>query len=413
LGSHAVLEKITKTTFTVQHAKHCNILNGEKLIDDVVATTWKAPHSYTGEDMVEISCHGNMLIVEQIIQLWIHQGARHASPGEFTQRAFLNGKMDLTQAEAVIDLIHAQSERALHAARRVQEGILGKNLMEYREELLQLLAHLEAYIDFPEEDIEPEVGAMFVQKIEAIQTKIETLLKSSEESKKIHEGMRVALVGIPNAGKSSLLNALLQEERAIVSDIPGTTRDTIEESIFLEGIKVRLIDTAGVRENPESIEKLGIERTHQAIEHADLVLLLIDGTSETDPFEVHLPDNKPVIHCITKSDLPKKYKGPGLPVSALKKTGLEELKQEIIKKLNLAEGPQSQELILINTRHQTHLEEAAQSITSALEAKKEGLPPELVSSDLRHALQSIGEIVGEVTNEDMLDRLFSTFCIGK
>lgn len=411
-GCHVIAQQLTGAKFEIRVAKHCRFCDGHEVVDDVVATLWKAPSSYTGEDMVEISCHGNMLIVEKIISLWCDASARHARPGEFTERAFMNGKIDLTQAEAVMDLICAKSDRALRAARHIKEGSLGKILLKHREFLINLLAHLEAHIDFPEEDISPETGKIFSEKILALQKEISKLIGTADEGRKLREGLRVAIVGAPNAGKSTLLNALLGQDRAIVSHIPGTTRDTVEESIMLEGIQLRLIDTAGIRESQDEIEKLGIERTQHAITHADLVIHLIDGTFPRLE-NLNLPENCTQIDCITKSDLKITYKGDGIKISALTGKGLDELKREMIKKLKLAETPESHELAIINARHEMLLREASAALDTALKNAEKHTPPEIISSDLRYALRSIGEIVGEATNEDILDRLFQTFCIGK
>ncbi|MFZ5805774.1 MAG: tRNA uridine-5-carboxymethylaminomethyl(34) synthesis GTPase MnmE [Verrucomicrobiota bacterium] len=414
---HAMAKKLARLEeIPIRRAIHCNLYDGNELVDDVVMTLWKNPESYTGEDMVEITCHGNMLIVDHILRVWCKENARLARPGEFTERAFLNGKMDLTQAEAVMDLISAKSERALRAAQRIQEGALGKKISEQREALLELLAHWEAHIDFPEEDIQPETGKNFEEKINSLENEIKKLLQTADEGRKLRMGLRAALVGEPNVGKSTLLNALVGHDRAIVSETPGTTRDTVEESMILEGIEIRFIDTAGIRENPDAIEKLGIERTLRAIQGADLVIHLIDGSrgqSCTSTKSCSCRTDPVVVVCITKADLPQKYKGEGMRVSALKGTGLKELKQAIVKKLKLAESPQSHELAIINTRHELLLREALSALESAKKNVEKNTPPEITGADLRHALRCIGEIVGEATNEDVLDRLFRMFCIGK
>lgn len=412
-GCHEMIKKLThRVDIPIRRAIHCHLYDGEEVVDDSVITLWKAPGSYTCEDMVEVNCHGNMLIVDHVLKMFIKEGARLARPGEFTERAFLNGRMDLTQAEAVMDLISAKSERALRAAQKIKEGKLGTAVSEQREALLELLAHLEAYIDFPEEDIHPDTGKEFVEKIEGIEKALSQMLITADEGRKLRMGMRVALIGEPNVGKSTLLNALLEQDRAIVSETPGTTRDTVEESLILEGIEVRFIDTAGIRENPDDIEKLGIERTHQAAQSADLVIALIDG-SILQSQSPALKADVPVITCITKSDLPSQYKGEGIRVSALKKQGIDELKQAIIEELKLAESPASHELAIINTRHELLIHEALDALKKAKPHAEQNSPPEITGADLRHALRCVGEIVGEATNEDVLDRLFRMFCIGK
>lgn len=414
-GVHELSEKLCKQKLVVRRATYTSLWNEkDEVIDDAVVTLWEKPHSYTGEDMLEISCHGNMLIVDQLISRSVELGARIAKPGEFTERAFLNGKMDLTQAEGVMDLISAQTERALYAARKIEQGELGRLLLKEREKLLHLLAHLEAYIDFPEEDIEPDVGEHFVEKLQEVRRKLQSLMDTSEEGRRLKEGVRIVIAGKPNAGKSSLLNALLKKERAIVSARPGTTRDTIEESIVLEGILVRLIDTAGIRESEDEIEKMGIERTLLATQEADLILELIDGT-ELEESLISLPQHMPKIRCITKSDLIPSSHAPtdGLKISSYTGEGLDTLKQMIAENLKLAEHHPSQDIIVTSLRHQTLLNQAIRGLESAASLCIQKSPPELTSIEVRDALNAIGEIVGQVTNEDMLDRLFSSFCIGK
>lgn len=413
-GCHDIISKMAERSFEYRQATHCYLSHNDQLIDDVVITTWKGPASYTGEDMVDISCHGNKVIVDLLIEAWYANGARLARGGEFTQRAFLNGKMDLTQAEAVIELIHAQSMRSLKAARVVKEGGLSRLLETCRDTLLQLLAHLEAYIDFPEEDIKPEVGEKFIVTMTELEAVILKLLQTADEGRKLRQGIQVALVGEPNVGKSSLLNALLNQQRSIVSDRPGTTRDTIEETLLLEGIEVRFIDTAGVRIEPDEIEKLGIDRTFEAMERADLILCLVDGTkADHDTTLFQIPPGKAVLYCITKADLPHLWKGEGIRISSHTGSGIAELKKAIVQTLSLEESIQSQEVVTINARHELLLKEILKSLERAREEVKQGAPPELVSSDLRQTLHALNDVVGEATNEEVLDRLFSTFCIGK
>jgi tRNA modification GTPase len=256
------------------------IHDGVAKLDDVLLTVFREPHSYTGEDIVEIACHGGVLVARRILELLLRQGARSALPGEFTQRAFLNGKMDLTQAEAVMDLISAQTDLALRAASEQLEGRLGERIRDLREALLGTLAHIEAYIDFPDEDIDPDTGAALQARLEAARADIDALLATADRGRILREGVRVVIYGEPNVGKSSLLNLLLGTERAIVSTRPGTTRDVIEETINLHGLPVRLVDTAGVRESEDEIERAGIERTRRAVERADLILHVVDASAE-------------------------------------------------------------------------------------------------------------------------------------
>jgi tRNA modification GTPase len=406
-----VIQKMTEKVLTHRVATHCHIHDQQTLLDDSLVTAYHAPHSYTGEDVIEISCHGNPLIVDLIFKSLVSNGIRWAKPGEFTQRAFLNGKMDLTQAEAVLDTIHAQSERSLHAAQRSREGNLGQFLEKHRERLLQLLAHLEAYIDFPEEDIDPQIGQSFTDEIASLIREQQNLLSTADLGRKLREGVTIALIGAPNVGKSSLLNTLIGQDRAIVNEEPGTTRDTIEAVFTLEGIQIKLIDTAGLRATENKIEKLGIERTHRAIQQSDLILYLIDGTASNEMAEIPELHGKDVICCITKSDLHTSLKIEGLPISSITGQGIDALKNEIVTRLKLAPDPA--ENLAINLRHATHLQESMKQLEQALNMNRSNQPPELISSDLRQSLNALGQIVGEATNEDILDRLFKNFCIGK
>jgi len=381
------------------------------ILDDAVVTYWQGPRSYTGEDTVEISCHGNPLILESLIRACCRRGARLARGGEFTERAFLHERIDLTQAEAVMDLIQATSERSLRAARSLQEGHLGRKVREMVEELLQLLAHLEAYIDFPEEDIDPETGSGFLQRINGLINLLESLLKTAPEGRHLREGFQVVICGAPNAGKSSLLNALLKRDRAIVSPLPGTTRDTIEESITLDGMTIRLVDTAGLRTGADAMEQLGINRTREALSSADLIILLVDPS---EPGTMPDPGNSPTIHCHSKCDiLPMAAPEGWLSLSAHTGEGLDALQNKIVELLAMDETSPGLESLAINSRHEALLAQACDALLSAREGQVTGRPPELVSSDLRLALQSLSEITGETTNEDVLDRLFKNFCIGK
>lgn len=381
------------------------------VLDDAVVTFWQGPRSYTGEDTVEISCHGNPLILESILRACCRRGARLARGGEFTERAFLHERIDLTQAEAVMDLIQATSERSLRAARTLQEGHLGRKVREMIEELLQLLAHLEAYIDFPEEDIDPETGSGFLQRINGLLGLLESLLKTAPEGRHLREGFQVVICGAPNAGKSSLLNALLRRDRAIVSPLPGTTRDTIEESITLHGMTVRLVDTAGLRTGADAMEQLGINRTKEALSNADLIILLVDPS---EPGTLPDPGNSPTIHCHSKCDIHTLPAPEGwIRLSAHTGEGLDALQDRIVGHLALDETSPGLESLAINSRHEALLAQASDALLSAREGQATGRPPELISTDLRLALQSLSEITGEVSNEDVLDRLFKNFCIGK
>lgn len=391
---------------------HLQIKN--QTLDEVVLTFWPNPKSYTGEDLVEISCHGNPLIIESILQSILRLGARTARPGEFTERAFLQGRMDLTRAEAVLDVLHARSERALQAAQRALAGRLGDRLHAEREKLLNLLARIEAWIDFPEEDIQPEVGDGFRKEVSELLQSISSLLATAPLGHRLRAGYRLVLVGPPNVGKSSLLNSLLGTDRAIVSSIPGTTRDTVEETIILAGFPVRVIDTAGLRPSSDPVEQEGIQRTRAAMASADLVLALIDRSQKTDPCTSDWTsmENK-VLRVLTKSDLPAVYPGDGCPVSSQSGEGLEKLRQQIAQRLAGNFAAPGAEEIAINARHEDALRKSSEALACASASLIARSAPELVASDLRLALEWLEAVLGVGTSEDVLDRLFAQFCIGK
>ncbi|QSR86065.1 tRNA uridine-5-carboxymethylaminomethyl(34) synthesis GTPase MnmE [Candidatus Methylacidiphilum infernorum] len=388
---------------------------GEELLDDVVLSYWKSPRSYTGEDMIEISCHGNPYIVERILEACLKKGARLASPGEFTKRAFLNGKMDLTQAEAIIDLIHAGGMLALKSAQALQSGGLSKELLRIRAELIDILAEVEAYIDFPEEDIQPEVGDQLIGRLLAMENKLSTLLSSAPLSRVLREGVTIVLAGSPNVGKSSLFNALLKENRAIVSPHPGTTRDTIEAECRIGSFLVKIIDTAGQRVADDQIEAEGIRRAQEAVKRGDLILHLVSAPDDpsTDPYVLpQLQAQQKVIAIASKADLgihPANKDKHAL--SIVTGMGLEEL-EEKIKKILESFFPMDFSYG-VNPRQQAALAKMAEALNKAILGIKNSLPPELISSELHECLERVGEIVGLVSSEDILDKIFQKFCIGK
>jgi tRNA modification GTPase len=395
------------------------------VVDDVVAMLFAGPNSYTGEDALEISCHGSPFIARKILADLLARGCRPAGPGEFTQRAFLNGRMDLSQAEAVMDLINARSERALAAARRVLRGALARHMAELVDGILDALAMVEAYIDFPDEDLPSEDRSRLEERVSAVLRGTKLLLATERTGTLLREGIRTVILGEPNAGKSSLLNRIIGSERAIVSSEPGTTRDFIEERVNVGPHGLRLVDTAGLNPEARGIERLGVEKTLESAAGADLFLLVLDATRPTPPLppalrERIIPSNTLVV--LNKADLladrnhPMAVPPDGLSavaVCALDGDGFEPLLAEIAR---LAEGLQTtvgEERIAINVRHAHYLEEARVCLEDAL-AKISGQgPPELLASDLRGALGALGEISGKVDNERMLDQLFASFCIGK
>jgi tRNA modification GTPase len=405
------------STATPRFARHCRILDGSESIDDGLMTVFRAPNSFTGEDSVEFTGHGGMLVTREVLAKFLSAGAVAAGPGEFTQRAFLNGKLDLTQAEGVMDLISAQTKLSLRAARSQLEGVLGKRTTEARDELLETLAHLEAWIDFPEEDIDPQTGLVLRSRIAKILTTVDSLLATADQGRVLREGVRTVIFGEPNVGKSSLLNRLLGFERAIVSDIAGTTRDTIEETINLHGLPIRLIDTAGVRESGDVIESEGIQRTVRQIEAADLLLEISDG-SKPRPSEAILPHTSAKrLRILNKTDLGEHPSWAGedaVRLSCSTGEGFDDLSEAIRETLHFTEADWGEHAIAINARHQASLAAARNALTAALGLLDDTSNDiELAAIDLREALDALGEIPGKVDTEDLLGVIFSTFCIGK
>ncbi len=393
----------------------------DAVIDEVLLTVFYHPRSYTGEDLVEISGHGGSLVASRVLATALTAGARMARPGEFTERAFLNGKMDLTQAEAVMDLISAATPRAARAAASQLEGRLGLEITLLRGELLDCVAHLEAFIDFPEEGIDPESGVVLRTRMEKIAAHLTRLLATADEGRLLREGITLALCGVPNAGKSSLLNRLLGSERAIVAATPGTTRDTIEERASLGGYPFRVIDTAGFRETSDPVEKEGVARAHHAAEQADLrvhlvdasTVHLIDASTATMPVKALFEDELLVIN---KIDLVADREAftSMLTISCETGEGIGDLIAAILAKVTgRSTGESAPDGAAINARHQECLKRAAAALAAAMTLLSAGEPPELVAVELRASLSAVGEIVGEAGTEEILGKIFSSFCIGK
>lgn len=383
-------------------------------VDQVLVTIFRRPQSYTGEDLIEVSCHGGILVTRKILSLLLNAGARSAEPGEFTQRAFLNGKMDLTQAEAVMDLIRAQTELALRAANEQLAGHLGRELAEIQDQLLTTLAHIEAYIDFPDEGISPETGKMLFDRLAETGIRLSRLVATADQGRILRHGLRTVIYGEPNVGKSSLLNLLLGYDRAIVSETPGTTRDTIEETINVRGIPVRLVDTAGKRSSEDSIEKEGIRRTELQLAQADLVLKVVDASLPClNEGEAQATNRILVLNKVDLGMHEDWASTKGVRFSCKTREGQEGL-NEAIWDFVMSNGMGGEDFrIAISARHQACLQKAIID----LEAAKAGLArnelPELVSIELRSTLDSIGDVVGRHDTEDLLGRIFSEFCIGK
>jgi tRNA modification GTPase len=390
-----------------------------KTVDEVMLTVLRAPRTFTREHMVEISCHGGILPAKLVLDSVLAAGARLATAGEFTKRAFLNGRIDLAQAEAVADLIHSRTELALEAANEQLAGKLSRRIEQLRDQMVQTLAHVEAHIDFPDEDIAPDTKAQLVTRLEGGVSFMDQLLCTATEGRILRHGIRAAIIGRPNAGKSSLLNQLLGHERAIVSPIPGTTRDTIEETANIRGIPVIFIDTAGLRESADLIEAEGIRRSHETIARAELVLHVLDVseplTNEEKAFLDQTLAQKRVI-VLNKIDLPRRLEGQidsGVSVSCATGEGIERLKDTIRDLVWSGQAGGEMLEVMINARHQDALRRSRLHCVNAIEALRADRPLELAAMDLRIATNAIGEIVGKTTTEDILDSIFSQFCIGK
>ncbi len=413
----------TALSDAASHTLHYGYIHrAGKRVDEVMVAVLRAPKTFTREDMVEISCHGGVLPAKLVLDAVLEAGARLAAPGEFTKRAFLNGRIDLAQAEAVADLIHARTELALDAANEQLAGKLSRRIEKLRDEMVQTLAHIEAHIDFPDEDIAPDTKEALVARLQGGIEFMNQLLRSAAEGQILRRGIRAAIIGRPNAGKSSLLNQLLGHERAIVSPIPGTTRDTIEETANIRGIPVIFVDTAGLREANDQIEAEGIRRSHESLARAELVLHVLDASeplSIEDQQRLEQLAGKKRILVVNKIDLPRQLKFEGdasgrvVDVSCANGIGIEQLKDTIKEAVwsGAVGGEMSQ--VMINSRHQEALQRARRHALLCLEAFQTDQTLELVAVDLRIATNAIGEIVGKTTTEDILDSIFSQFCIGK
>jgi tRNA modification GTPase len=414
--SRAIIDRLTaEVPWRPGHAVYRTLRHRGQTLDDVILTYWRMPHSYTGEETVEICCHGNPHIVENILRACLELGARAARPGEFTQRAFLNDKLSLTQAEGLLALLYAPTDRALAGARAMKEGKLGHALEAVRAELVDLLSHLEASLDFAEEGIDPNVGAEFTARVEQGREKLGRLLRTAPLGLILQEGALVVIVGEPNVGKSSILNALLREDRAIVAPTPGTTRDWIEAPCSVRGLPLRLVDTAGQRDSTDAVEIEGNRRARALMPKAQLLLHVIEAHRPFVPAKIDLPENVPALLVANKSDLGPHASLPPetLLLSALTGDGLEALERKIESALLGDVMDETETVLTINARQNATLQRAAQSLDRALEALRASTGLEVVSIELREALHDLAEVIGETSNEDILTRLFQNFCIGK
>ncbi len=397
-----------------------------RVLDEVLVTIMRGPRSFTAEDVVEVSTHGGVIAVKSVLELILRSGARLAEPGEFTKRAFLNGRIDLSQAEAVIDLIRSKSERAFQLARKQSEGALSKQIIPLRQQLLELLAHVEVNIDYPEHDVAEVTAGVIRETCEAVRKLVAGLLKTADEGKILREGIVTAIVGRPNAGKSSLLNALARENKAIVTDIPGTTRDIVEETVSLGGIPLRLLDTAGIRETQDVVERIGVERSLSALNEADLILLVINRHEELHEDDRSLLEQlkeRSSIVVLNKTDLPGKLDESEIEqhfsrdrivyMSAKEGTGLEDL-EKAVSGLFFSGSVEAADLTYVsNARHVAALHRARMSLEDAIRAAEELVPVDLVQIDIRAAWEALGEILGDTASESLLDQIFSQFCLGK
>ncbi|MGF1669691.1 MAG: tRNA uridine-5-carboxymethylaminomethyl(34) synthesis GTPase MnmE [Balneolaceae bacterium] len=397
--------------------------NGD-VVDEVLATVFHSPKSYTGEDTVEISCHGGVLVTQAVLETILSQGVRAAEPGEFTQRAFLNGKMELSQAEAVADLIHAKSAKAVDAAHQQLEGKLGEHIKKFRQQIIDATAMVELELDFIEEDVEFANREQLHQLLTDLETEIEKLLDTYEMGRLVKDGVKTVFIGRPNAGKSTLLNTLVGKERAIVTEIAGTTRDTIDADWSYDGLLFKLIDTAGLRKTKDRIEAEGVKRSRKAFEQADLVVYLKDCSVPMDPSErseiaeiQKQAKEVPFLLIGTKLDLAGESDEEridyDLKIAAPQELNIDQLKKLMKERALESKDYDTSSLLVTSTRHRDALQKAQENVRSAIQALDQGMTGDFLSIDLRAALKELGTITGEITTEDLLDSIFSRFCIGK
>ncbi|MBJ7895334.1 tRNA uridine-5-carboxymethylaminomethyl(34) synthesis GTPase MnmE [Bacillus atrophaeus] len=409
------------------HYGHIVDRSTQRVVEEVMVSVLRAPRTFTREDVIEINCHGGIVTVNQVLQLALREGARLAEPGEFTKRAFLNGRIDLSQAEAVMDLIRAKTDRAMNVAMNQMEGRLSALVRRLRNELLETLAHVEVNIDYPEyDDVEEMTHQLLIERASSVKKEIDALLTTSEQGKILREGLSTVIIGRPNVGKSSLLNSLVHETKAIVTDIPGTTRDVIEEYVNVRGVPLRLVDTAGIRETEDIVEKIGVERSRQVLKEADLILLVLNYSEELSEEDVKLFEavkGMDVIVILNKTDLEPKIDAdrvkelangrPVVTTSLLKEEGITDL-EEAIQSLFFTGTIESGDLTYVsNTRHISILHEAKRAIEDALNGIEQDVPIDMVQIDLTRCWELLGEIIGDAVHESLIDQLFSQFCLGK
>lgn len=419
----------TKLSVAETHTVHYGFIiepASAQKVEEVLVTLMKAPRSFTMEDVVEVSCHGGIVSVKKVLDLLLQQGVRLAEPGEFTKRAFLNGRIDLTQAEAVIDLIRAKSDRAFKVALKQVEGNLSKQIKHLRYILVELMAHVEVNIDYPEHDVEEMTNTFIKSKCDTVMLEIDRLLVTAEQGKILREGIETAIVGKPNVGKSSLLNELAQENRAIVTDIPGTTRDIIEEFVNIGGIPLKLLDTAGIRETSDLVEQIGVERSKTALAEADLILLVLNSNEELEFDEIALMKqlaDKQTIVILNKTDLSRKLNVEQVlsyfpqerivELSLIENKGIEDLEKAIAAIFFEGKLESSDLTYVSNVRHISLLKQAKRSLQDALDANEQYVPIDMIQIDIRAAWEQLGEIIGDSVGESLIDQIFTQFCLGK
>ena len=414
------------STHTLTYGHVADATASDEIIDEVLLGIMHAPKTYTGEDIVEFNCHGGMVTLTAVLDLVVKSGARIAEPGEFTKRAFLNGRLDLAQAEAVAELIASKTDLSRKIAIEALAGRLSDTVNRLSDRLADLLAEIEASIDFPEEDLDFMKVETQLETAHAVQTDLTALLETATEGRIITEGINVAILGKPNVGKSSLLNALVGTKRAIVTDTPGTTRDTIEEAVNIGGIPLKLIDTAGIRQTTDIVEQQGVERSRAVLDSAELLLLMFDASQPLNDADLDLlqtAQSSKVIVILNKVDLPVVTTSAALLAHCPKKrivetaipvgTGLDKLKAAVSEELLGGESVIGESPIVTNARHQEALRRANDGLNYVIASLENGMPPDLVAVDLRISLDGLGDIVGKTTTEDILDRIFSQFCVGK
>ena len=406
--------------------KYGNIVENGEIIDEVLVSYFKSPKSYTTENMCEINSHGGNVVVKKILEMCLKNGAELAEPGEFTKRAFINGRIDLLQAESVIDIINAKSEREAKTGIKQLEGFLSEKIAEIKKEIMDVMVNIEVVIDYPEYDVEDVTNKQVEDMLNSVQDKLEKLEKSFDNGKIIKEGIKTVIVGRPNAGKSSLLNAILKEDRAIVTEFEGTTRDTIEEFVTINGIPLKLVDTAGIRKAKDEVEKIGIEKTKEMTKEAELVIAIFDSSEELTKEDMEILDlikDKKTIIVLNKSDLPsktnendvrlKKASESIINISALNKKGIEGLYDEISKLFNLNEINLDHEIVITNLRHKNLINKANENVKKAKEALKQKMPLDIIAIFIKDILEDLGTITGEIATDDIIDEIFSKFCLGK